>query len=184
MSSLPLPHSLRWHSVALRLPHVRNSATEIRPCSLVRGERILIRYRSPVGNMAIATDQAVHIGNSDDAWQRIRWTDVQSVGWDEAGSAAVLRLWPDGTGEGRAVTVAADRRFGSFAVEAVTASRLITRSVRLTPTITATITALRDPAAQTAYWRVDLSPATARDDPAIVAAARAAVAEMRALTGC
>src|SRR5690349_16958175 len=129
MSTLSFPHQLRWRTSPtttaprhMRLP--RRSPTSVEP-----DERILFRAADPSGAEVIVTNRALHLPDADTAWRRLRWVDIESVGWDAQRSLTVLTLWPDPAGRSARVTVSASRRVSAIVSEAVTASQLIRRRV-------------------------------------------------------
>jgi hypothetical protein len=183
MSSLPLPHLVRWRAATATTP-ARRVQPRQRPGTLEPGERILLRAADSADAAVVATDRALHLADPDLIWRRVRWTDIDAVGWDPDRRAVVLRLWPDSAGNMRRVVVASDRRLASLAAEVVSATQVLRRRVQLSPSVGATITAVRDAQAGGIRWRVDLAPPTAAAEPGIAAAAERALVELRGLTGC
>jgi hypothetical protein len=183
MSSLPLPHLVRWRAATATTP-ARRVQPRQRPGTLEPGERILLRAADSADAAVVATDRALHLADPDLIWRRVRWTDIDAVGWDPDRRAVLLRLWPDGAGNVCHVVVASDRGLASLAAERVGASQVLRRRVQLSPTVGATVTALREPKAGEIRWRVDLTPPTAATEPAIADAAERVLAELRGLAGC
>lgn len=185
MTSMLYHHPVRWHrgrptDLAHRFTRRRRVPSTVQP-----RERVVLRATGSTGGEMVLTDFALHLRERDGMWRRIRWIDIESVGWDAPRRTAVLHLWPEGTtGGSRSVALPTTRRVSDVVAEAVTASQLLRRPVSLAADVTAVITALREPGEATIRWRIAFIPPSAAGRRAVEEAAQQALTEIRALAGC
>lgn len=146
-------------------------------------ERILLETRLRDGGFVVSTDRAVIIVAATASVRRLRWSEIISARWSRDNATTLLQFWPDGQKRPARLELFADQKFALLAADRVAAAQVLCRRVQLTEAVAATVLATRTPGRDEVAWRV-LLDAAYRDDPAVAAAARRAIAELRALAGC
>src|SRR6266536_725012 len=146
------------------------------------GERLLAAARGADGELAVATDRALHHQDGR-AWARLGWEQVDQVRWDEQRHTLTLTSLTPAAPAQTLLRLASSWDLPAVASERVTWARLVDQRVWLNGRAGARVVARRAPGEPSITWLVILDHGLDPADPAVRAAVESALTDLRAVTG-